>query len=467
MQEIHESSDSDEEILLVSALSGREQQPSSSSDLTFIEKVQRLMEITTGKTEEEIQNVLRENGENIQLTAAQLLCGEDEVSKVGTSGNVSSLCEAIDEGISQQMNMDENITLSVNRNEVWRSALVFYKTAAVNVNRLKKNLVVEFEGAGELGIDGGALKMEFFALLAKEIDWRLLEGNVNSRIPRKGCNNIALFKLAGMMLSHSIMQRGPQLFLFPDWLYEFMKSGDPNAITEAVSIDDIPKNSSNENIMRFITELDSLTTDDKIYKLLDENDVYQEIINQSKWPIGKMINIKTKHSFIQQLIINEVIFQRIPQIMALQEGLETLGVLDLVRKYPELCKEMFVCKQESLTSDVFATRILSQSSQVIPENPVNGQAHKFFMQCVKEQSVVCDEEFPEGRLKELLKFSTGHAAISANVPEIELKYLLDVETKILPEATACAGLLLLPTVHCNYSSFAKNMDIALRLMWIW
>ena len=61
----------------------------------------------------EIQDALRENEENIQLTAAQLLCDADEVSKVGTGGNISSLREAIEEGISLQMNMDNSIFFQI------------------------------------------------------------------------------------------------------------------------------------------------------------------------------------------------------------------------------------------------------------------------------------------------------------------------------------------------------------------
>ncbi len=46
--------------------------------------------------------------------------------------------------------------------------------------------------------------------------------------------------------------------------------------------------------------------------------------------------------------------------------------------------------------------------------------------------------------------------------QVELAYLEDDEAKILPEATACAGKLYLPTVHSTYQSFEASMDVALK-----
>ncbi len=67
-----------------------------------------------------------------------------------------------------------------------------------------------------------------------------------------------------------------------------------------------------------IQKLDEATDDEKINNILD-NDVYLEIINQSQWPMGKAINTNTRHMLAQQLILNDVVFQRMPQILALRD----------------------------------------------------------------------------------------------------------------------------------------------------
>eukprot|EP00794_Sanderia_malayensis_P001945 gene1945-2214_t len=98
--------------------------------------------------------------------------------------------------------VDDDLRLVLNRDEIRKSGLTFYTTGQV---RLRKNLQVEFEGPGELGVVGRALRAEYFPLLFKEVNWRLFEGEGNLRTTHKGCDNLALFKLAGSMMSHAIM----------------------------------------------------------------------------------------------------------------------------------------------------------------------------------------------------------------------------------------------------------------------
>ena len=168
--------------------------------------------------------------------------------------------------------MNDNLRLVVNRDEIWKCALTFYKTAQVNPQRLTLNLQIEFEGSGELGLDGGALRAEFFQLLFTEVNWRLFEGEENTRVPRKGCDNLALFKLVGNMMSHAIMLKCPSLPQFPEWLYDVLISGDPSSAIDKVTMQHIPLNAANENLLSLISSLDAATEDKQIDNIL-ENDV--------------------------------------------------------------------------------------------------------------------------------------------------------------------------------------------------
>eukprot|EP00794_Sanderia_malayensis_P014536 gene14536-16039_t len=435
-------------------------EPISSGVLSFVEKVGRLMEVVSGKTEEEVAGVLRENDENIQLAASQLLSSNDCKSSEKREGTYNSLSELVNETISKQMLPNEMMLLTVKRDEIWRCALTFYKAAQVDPQRLKKNLSISFDG--EPGLDGGALTKEFFYSLFKEVDWRMFEGTKDHRVPRKGCDNIALFKLVGAMLSHSIMQNGPKLLQFPAWLFDVLITGDPSIATELVSIADIPIASANENLIALIQKVDSAENNEQINTTLD-NDVYIEIINQSQWPTGRLINMKTKHRFVQQLIMNDVVFQRMPQILALRDGLQSLGVLEMLATYPEYCRQLLIYREDALTPDNFIYNVLTKASQAEPEDPVKKVAHKFFMQYVLTESQDDNEDFPDGRLNALLQFATGQASITELADlKVELDYLRDDEMKVLPEATACAGKLYLPTVHSTYQNFTRNLDTALK-----
>ena len=445
---------------MTSAFGPASEEPCHSGTHSFVEKIGRPMEIVNGKTEEEVTNVLKESDENIQVAAAQLLGSDDSTVLEKKEETYSTLSELVEERISKQMLSDEDLTWSVKREEIWRCALTFYKTAQVNPQRLKKNLIIEFDG--DQGLDGGALKKEFFSLLFKDVDWRMFEGAKDHRIPRKGCDNIGLFKLAGTMLSHAVMQDCPNLLQFPAWLFDLLVSGDPSVVTETISIQDMPKTSASENLICLIQKLDSAANDEEINKILG-NDVYFEIINQSQWPTAKVINTNTRHMLAQQLILNDVVFQRMPQILALRDGLQSLGVLDMLMQYPQQCRQLLVFREETLTPSQFINDILTKASQLDPEDPVKKAAHQFFMQYISASCEDKKKEFPEGRLKLLLQFATGQASVTGiSYVQVELAYLEDEEAKTLPEATACAGKLHLPTVHSTYQSFEASMDTALK-----
>ncbi len=64
--------------------------------------------------------------------------------------------------------------IEINRDQLWRQAMSFYKNSHHDSSRLKHQLHVEF--MGEEGVDAGALRLEFFKCLLKEVDARLFQG---------------------------------------------------------------------------------------------------------------------------------------------------------------------------------------------------------------------------------------------------------------------------------------------------
>ncbi len=425
--------------------------------MSFVEKVDKLLEMVNEEiSKEEVIKTLMDNQEDIELAANELL--HVVMPKEKTFHSVSDL---VGMKVEKTMQLNEDLRLTVNREEVWKCALTFYKTANVHPQRLKLNLQIEFESSGELGLDGGALRAEFFQLVFKEVDWRLFEGEENQRIPRKGCDNIALFKLVGNMMSHAVMLKCPILLQFPEWLYDILITGDPSSAVEKVTMEDIPQNAGNQNLLSLISILDAATTDKAIDDILDK-DVNLEIVNQSMWPVEKAINMQSKHSLIHQLIIHEVIFQRMPQVSAIREGLKALGLLEMVIHHPDLCHSLFVVKNVALTADLFLDK-LSPQAKFQQSDPVKKQAQEWFFKYIREKGPEESEDFTKGRLVELFRFCTGHAAPSPLVSTgIDLKYLEDDEAKVLPEAVACVGQLSLPTVHTSYNSFIRYMDTALK-----
>eukprot|EP00794_Sanderia_malayensis_P000752 gene752-33_t len=73
--------------------------------------------------------------------------------------NVYTNIEALVSDLASKVSPDD-IVVTVNRDEMWKSSLIFYKNAVSDTTKLWRNLCVAFEG--EDGLDAGAIKAEFF-----------------------------------------------------------------------------------------------------------------------------------------------------------------------------------------------------------------------------------------------------------------------------------------------------------------
>ena len=84
--------------------------------------------------------------------------------------------------------------LVVQRDDIWRDGVRFYNMAIANKGMLTKPLVVEFKD--EEGVDGGALKVEFFSKFFETIRKQMFEQTPNEEflIPKRSGANLQVFK---------------------------------------------------------------------------------------------------------------------------------------------------------------------------------------------------------------------------------------------------------------------------------
>lgn len=71
-------------------------------------------------------------------------------------------------------------------------------------------------------MDAGALRLEFFGDLLRNINNTLFEEKPDHRVPLYSWENIYLMKMAGIMVSHSILQNGPGMPCLTPYVYEFI-----------------------------------------------------------------------------------------------------------------------------------------------------------------------------------------------------------------------------------------------------
>ena len=172
--------------------------------------------------------------------AAEILCEdstrkEEHVQDPVTYDSIESLVE----DFSSNKDNDKSYTLCIDREELWRGALGFYKKALSDKTLLLKDLIIVFKG--EEGLDAGAMKVEYFELLLTEIQQRLFEGSQSSKVPVRDSTKGFLLKLAGVIISHSILQGGPAFPLLSPAIYYQLVTDDLLTVLAHLSMEDIPR----------------------------------------------------------------------------------------------------------------------------------------------------------------------------------------------------------------------------------
>lgn len=117
------------------------------------------------------------------------------------------------------LDTERSKTIDVDRTKLWKTAQVLYKSTPKE--HLYRQLNVMFEGL-EDAVDAGALRLEFFGDLLRSINNTLFEGKPDHRVPLYSWENIYLMKMAGIMVSHSILQNGPGMPSLAPYVYEFI-----------------------------------------------------------------------------------------------------------------------------------------------------------------------------------------------------------------------------------------------------
>ena len=360
----------------------------------------------------------------------------------------------------QRTSMEEQ-EIKVNRDSIWVGLLKFYKKCLSNPKKLQKELTVSFDN--EAGLDGGAMKVEMFSLAQREIKNRLFEGEEPYMVPVKDATKGILFQIAGTIISHGILQRGSVGFpVLAPHIYGYIVGDDMDQITSTMRKDCIPLNASTVLLHNFLALLENCRNSADIENILEGNEkseAFWQLINCSRWPNERVINIDTKEFLIQHLICNELLSSRKNELDDFKKGLETLGFLKLVQQNKDKLKVLF-CKTDDMP--LTAQRFNDMTQEIVPSNFSERQATEWFKSYLEQEENI---EFPgDGRLATLLKFCTGWATIPFGclTSKIKVTFLPDDEGDSLPTASACTSLIRIPTCHSSKKGFFKAMDVALK-----
>ena len=180
--------------------------------------------------------------------------------------------------------------ITVERGNIWCHILAFYKKALNDKERLKKKLVVSFEG--KVGIDAGALSAEFFQLALDQIKKRLFQGKVDRVTPIKDSTKLVLFRIAEMVLGHLLLHHGPCFPVLCPAVY-YYSVGKCEHVAIHLNKEDIPLTAGSEAMVNLIRELDECETADDLSNCLSDQHVW-DLISSSHWPNEVCVPLQNK-----------------------------------------------------------------------------------------------------------------------------------------------------------------------------
>lgn len=113
------------------------------------------------------------------------------------------------------------------------------------------------------------------------------------------------------------------------------------------------------------------------------------IVNSSRWPVTKTINMITKSELVHEIMVKEVLSKREDNIRAFQKGLSVLGFMALCQKHPSLTKDLFIHKDRPLSASSFLQPPVMSKSVTRPEQSNINQVNAFnwFMKYINERSI--------------------------------------------------------------------------------
>ncbi len=352
--------------------------------------------------------------------------------------------------------------LSVKRGSLWLDMLKFYKRKMSDARSLAKTLEVSF--VDEEGLDGGALKVEFFNLAWDEVKKRLFTGNGISLLPIKDTTKLFLFRVAGTLLVHTVIQDGPVTMLpkLAKAILFSMLGKDVSDINLQLSKHDIPLSARTENIHCLIEELDDASSDIQVHSILEESqksEAYWQIINASHWPMTEAITLKNKNNLILELIYNETVRTRFDVMNEFKKGLETLGFFSFLSKHQDQFIELFQCNSKPIGPEEFKALLQIET----PNNHAEQQACNWFQEFIADGKVTLSKDDEISKIEALLEFVTSWRTLEkGTTKKIKVEFLADDDEKTLPMASACLWIIRLPTVHSSKQSFDAALLTALR-----
>ncbi|KAF1376293.1 hypothetical protein PFLUV_G00209440 [Perca fluviatilis] len=197
---------------------------------------------------------------------------------------------------------------------------------------------------GETGIDNGALRKEFLTEMVTGIQSRFFVGGDNGKTPKYSMTDMDKhhFKTVGEILAVSIAQGGPPPNFFMDWCYNYMSTGelDQEAITEMAVTD--------PELIDLIQEI----------RAADNTSLMECTDRILSCGYTGPVSIEKREDILRSIVLYSTV-RLLPMLQQICSGMKLYGLLSLVQKEKDICRQLFVLGSFSKVDADFLVKSLS------------------------------------------------------------------------------------------------------------
>lgn len=339
----------------------------------------------------------------------------------------------------------QSLSMLVDRQNIWGDGLGFYKTALVDLVKLECPIRVKFEN--EVGIDAGALTVEFFTKFfdnAKKELFETVDGKEWQHVPKRSGGNNHIYKILGVAIAHSLRNNGPFFDCLAPWAVDVLCNN--NGTSGNIGVNDIPITTSTGCTVNFIKSLAECNTHNEITQLFQSTDgpAYEQIIGLSDWDPNEDITCDNKSILINMLIYEEMVIRRGKKVNAIREGLAMMEFADYL--HLPVTRQIFSGIPTILSADIV--------SSVIDWPSPSGRKECSCVEWLGEFLKGCNN------LGCFLQFCTGFRGVTQLIVQKKLIELDFLHGEKLPKASACTRTLMLPLGNTK-EEFMNLMDKAI------
>ncbi|XP_073688508.1 uncharacterized protein [Garra rufa] len=263
----------------------------------------------------------------LSVTNSPLVHPDKESRDCGQStGHVELHDDDVLQWLARQVDASKDFKICITRDNLFQRGLIQWQRQKKGspVNKLKVTFI------GEAGIDTGALSKEFLTEMMHGIERRLFEGS-----GKKGKSPVysicdlenGFYRTAGEVFSVSLAQGGPAPCFFRNWCYQFLTTGDFDALQ--LTKDDVD-------------DLEYALLIERVEAATDLTQFTDEIVSCG---YTGLLKLDQKDSIIRAIVLHATM-RLTPMLQQIRNGMKVYNLLDVIGKHQTLCSNLFVPKED-------------------------------------------------------------------------------------------------------------------------